>query len=290
MIREYLDEQGWQTFGNVAVTLEESDALHTGQFRISSLVDPDVDRRAALRSAGVPTHDAAARGRRPVGRFAIAGQSSRSPSGRAAPRRSRCRLPAQCRLSTPATDSPSYGQPEHGLTPSTGSPNTDNPSYGQPELRPATPGYGQPQYGQPQYRTTSSTGNPQYGQPQLRAAPVRSAAVSPATTSPATTSPASPGTASPGIHRRADTASRRSRTPTASRLIRRAGAGYQSAAGTSRTTSSTTPPGQPGYPPAASRGTANRRTSSTASRTTDSPTVPGTSSPRWIVQAVLQRR
>lgn len=54
MIREYLDEQGWQTFGNVAVTLEESDALHTGQFRISSLVDPDVDRRAALRSAGVP--------------------------------------------------------------------------------------------------------------------------------------------------------------------------------------------------------------------------------------------
>ena len=28
MIREYLDEQGWQTFGDVAVTLEESDALH----------------------------------------------------------------------------------------------------------------------------------------------------------------------------------------------------------------------------------------------------------------------
>src|SRR6195952_5231343 len=53
MIREYLDEQGWQTFGDVAVTLEESDVLHTGQFRISSLVDPDVDRRSAHRSAGV---------------------------------------------------------------------------------------------------------------------------------------------------------------------------------------------------------------------------------------------
>ena len=49
MIREYLDEQGWQTFGNVAVTLEESDALHTGQFRISSLVDPDVGRRVGAR-------------------------------------------------------------------------------------------------------------------------------------------------------------------------------------------------------------------------------------------------
>src|SRR3954470_19302034 len=53
MIGEYLDEQGWQTFGDVAVTLKESDVLHTGQFRISSLVDPDVDRRSAHRGAGV---------------------------------------------------------------------------------------------------------------------------------------------------------------------------------------------------------------------------------------------
>ena len=45
MIREYLDEQGWQTFGDVAVSLEQSESLHTGQFRISSIVDPDVDRR-----------------------------------------------------------------------------------------------------------------------------------------------------------------------------------------------------------------------------------------------------
>jgi hypothetical protein len=42
MIREYLDEQGWQTFGDVAVSLEQSESLHTGQFRISSIVDPDV--------------------------------------------------------------------------------------------------------------------------------------------------------------------------------------------------------------------------------------------------------
>lgn len=53
MIREYLDEQGYQTFGDVSVTLEQSDSLHTGQFRISSIVDPDVDRRSRDSRAGV---------------------------------------------------------------------------------------------------------------------------------------------------------------------------------------------------------------------------------------------
>ena len=53
MIREYLDEQGYQTFGDVSVTLEQSDSLHTGQFRISSIVDPDIDRRSRDSRAGV---------------------------------------------------------------------------------------------------------------------------------------------------------------------------------------------------------------------------------------------
>jgi hypothetical protein len=53
MIGEYLDQQGWQTFGGVAVTLEQSESLHTGQFRISSIVDPDVDRRSSQVRAGV---------------------------------------------------------------------------------------------------------------------------------------------------------------------------------------------------------------------------------------------
>ena len=53
MIREYLDQQGWQTFGDVAVTLEQSDSLHTGQFRISSIVDPDVGRRSPQARSGV---------------------------------------------------------------------------------------------------------------------------------------------------------------------------------------------------------------------------------------------
>ena len=53
IVSDYLDQQGWQTFGTVAVTLEESDVLHTGQFRVNSSVDPDVGRRPSKPSAGV---------------------------------------------------------------------------------------------------------------------------------------------------------------------------------------------------------------------------------------------
>ncbi|MEU5691077.1 DUF3662 and FHA domain-containing protein [Actinosynnema sp. NPDC020468] len=55
-IREHLEESGWDTYGDVVVSLERSDALHTGQFRTSSSVDPDVKvasrRSAPLRTAG----------------------------------------------------------------------------------------------------------------------------------------------------------------------------------------------------------------------------------------------
>jgi hypothetical protein len=37
-------DQGWDTYGDVVVSLERSEALHTGQFRTSSSVDPDVGR------------------------------------------------------------------------------------------------------------------------------------------------------------------------------------------------------------------------------------------------------
>ncbi|QQQ76490.1 DUF3662 domain-containing protein [Saccharothrix sp. 6-C] len=55
-IREHLEESGWDTYGEVVVSLERSDALHTGQFRTSSSVDPDVKvasrRSAPPRTAG----------------------------------------------------------------------------------------------------------------------------------------------------------------------------------------------------------------------------------------------
>ncbi|GLZ32657.1 hypothetical protein Lesp02_48450 [Lentzea sp. NBRC 105346] len=49
-LREHLAEFGWDTYGDVVVSLERSDALHTGQFRTSSSVDPDV-KAASRRSA-----------------------------------------------------------------------------------------------------------------------------------------------------------------------------------------------------------------------------------------------
>ncbi|MGH3702863.1 MAG: DUF3662 and FHA domain-containing protein [Pseudonocardiaceae bacterium] len=40
-IQSYLVEQAWDVYGDVAVALKRSASLHTGQFRISSSVDPD---------------------------------------------------------------------------------------------------------------------------------------------------------------------------------------------------------------------------------------------------------
>ncbi len=134
MIREYLDEQGWQTFGDVAVTLKESDVLHTGQFRISSLVDPDVDRRSAHRSAGVRpmTQQPEDVGRPPA---------DQPPSG-AQPAYPGAPVPDPAR---PA-DQQGWGQPGYG------------PPYPDSGREGAAQGYGQPGYGLP-------PGYPQPGQP-----------------------------------------------------------------------------------------------------------------------------
>jgi hypothetical protein len=52
-VAEHLAEHGWDTFGDVVVSLERSDALHTGQFRTRSTVDPDV-KATSVRGAGPP--------------------------------------------------------------------------------------------------------------------------------------------------------------------------------------------------------------------------------------------
>ena len=46
----HLTDQGLDTFGEVVVFLERSEALHTGQFRTRSTVDPDASRRDAVRA------------------------------------------------------------------------------------------------------------------------------------------------------------------------------------------------------------------------------------------------
>src|ERR1700754_1327367 len=49
-VTEQLADQGWDTYGDVVVFLERSDALHTGQFGTRSSVDPDAPRRDAIRA------------------------------------------------------------------------------------------------------------------------------------------------------------------------------------------------------------------------------------------------
>lgn len=43
-VQEHLAEHGWECYGDVVVSLQRSETLHTGQFRTSSSVDPDASR------------------------------------------------------------------------------------------------------------------------------------------------------------------------------------------------------------------------------------------------------
>ncbi|SFT71493.1 Protein of unknown function, partial [Actinopolyspora lacussalsi subsp. righensis] len=142
-VQEHLTEQRWDTYGDVVVSLERSETLHTGQFRISSSVDPDVSRRPATpRTAGdrpmsqppgqYPQGD-------PYGQQAQygydQGQYGQDPN---------------YGYGQPGYDQ-GYGQPGGGYPQSGGFPDQ---GYGQPGYPPPPPAYGQPPgydqgYGQP---------------------------------------------------------------------------------------------------------------------------------------------
>ncbi|WP_019813922.1 DUF3662 domain-containing protein, partial [Saccharomonospora saliphila] len=53
-VSEHLAEHGWDTYGDVVVSLERNEALHTGKFRTRSTVDPDVKAHGA----GTPARSA----------------------------------------------------------------------------------------------------------------------------------------------------------------------------------------------------------------------------------------
>ncbi|WP_092530415.1 DUF3662 and FHA domain-containing protein [Amycolatopsis arida] len=58
-VAEHLAEHGWDTYGDVVVSLERNEALHTGQFRTRSTVDPDVTAHdAGSRPRSARTSDA----------------------------------------------------------------------------------------------------------------------------------------------------------------------------------------------------------------------------------------
>ncbi|KZS77604.1 hypothetical protein A4G29_13550 [Mycobacterium kansasii] len=47
-LADYIQEQGWQTYGDVVVRFEQSPNLHTGQFRARGTVNPDVEPRPTV--------------------------------------------------------------------------------------------------------------------------------------------------------------------------------------------------------------------------------------------------
>ncbi|PRX47791.1 FHA domain-containing protein [Prauserella shujinwangii] len=158
-VAEHLAEHGWDTYGDVVVSLERNEALHTGQFRTRSTVDPDVrasDARGAARSAR--TSDA---GDRPMSQPGGYGQYDQGdPYGQ--------------------QGQYGYGQGQPGYDQGYGQPGGYDQGYGQPPAPGYDPAYGQPPapgydqgYGQPPapgydqgYGQPPAPGyDPAYGQP-----------------------------------------------------------------------------------------------------------------------------
>ncbi|GAA3535262.1 hypothetical protein GCM10022222_18580 [Amycolatopsis ultiminotia] len=158
-VAEHLAEHGWDTYGDVVVSLERNEALHTGQFKTRSSVDPD-----ARASAG--------------------GGSSRSarPSNAGDPAMSQPPGYGQYDQGDPYGQQGQYGygqqggqQPGYdqgygqqgGYDQGYGAPQGGYDQYGGQGGQPAyDQGYGAPQGGYDQYGQPQQGGYDQYGQPQ----------------------------------------------------------------------------------------------------------------------------
>jgi hypothetical protein len=152
-VATHLADQGLDTFGEVVVFLERSEALHTGQFRTRSTVDPEASRRDAVRARNAGEapmsqqphpeengHYGYDRGNPGYGQQTYAPQGSYDPNRRA----------GYDQAEPEGYGQPGYGQPGYG-----GRPGGGYADQGYAQGQPAQPGqgYGQPQqggYGQPQ--------------------------------------------------------------------------------------------------------------------------------------------
>ncbi len=180
-VSEHLAEHGWDTYGDVVVSLERDEALHTGKFKTRSTVDPDVkasDAGTFARSAS--KSDA---GDRPMSQPGGYGQYDQGdPYGQQGQ--------YGYGQGQPGYDQ-GYGQPG-GYDQGYGQPGGYDQGYGQPGY---DQGYGQPGgydqgYGQPGY--DQGYGQPGgydqgYGQPVTTRVTGSPAAMTRATASPAMT-------------------------------------------------------------------------------------------------------
>ncbi|HTK67793.1 MAG TPA: FhaA domain-containing protein [Pseudonocardia sp.] len=154
-VERLVADQGWDTYGDVVVSLERSEALHTGQFRTSSIVDPDASRAMPRpRNAKEPSMSQPPAHPEDNGQYGY----DRAPRG----------------YGQQQTYAEPGGEPHRGQHP--GEPGYDQaygqPGYDQQGYDPAHPqgygqqgydqgGYGQPGYGQPGY--PADQGYPQQG-------------------------------------------------------------------------------------------------------------------------------
>jgi hypothetical protein len=161
-VSEHLAEHGWETYGHVVVSLERSDALHTGQFRTSSSVDPDAGTfqygnagdPAMSQQPGQHPEDDDERGQH--GRDQ--GQPAQQHGGRYDPQYGS--QPGYGQYGGGQQGyygpQPGYGQygydPQYGGQPGYGQQGYYDPQYGGGQgYQGYPPGYGQPGYGQPGY-------------------------------------------------------------------------------------------------------------------------------------------
>ena len=169
-VAEQLADQGWDTYGEVVVFLERSDALHTGQFRTRSRVDPDASRRDATPSTRRrrSTHEPATGP--PRGERAVRLRPRR-------PRRVRAAdvCPAQLRPAPGGVRAAAAGarRPRRAATRRRAARATASRVATRSSRATASQGYDQQGYGQQGY---GQQGYEQGGQPGLRPAGLRPAA------------------------------------------------------------------------------------------------------------------
>jgi hypothetical protein len=176
-VLQLVADQGWDTYGDVVVSLERSEALHTGQFRTSSTVDPDVARATPRqRNAKEPPMSQPPghpeengqygydRGPRGYGQQTYAEPAGNNPRGQERSgydQQGYDQGYGQQGYGQPGYDQQGHGQPGYDQQ-GYGQPGYDQQGYGQQGY--GQPGYDQQGYGQPGY-DQQGYGQQGYGQP-----------------------------------------------------------------------------------------------------------------------------
>ena len=178
MVQEYIDDEGWSTFGDIEVRLARNEEFGTGMFTVSSSVDPNAGpRQRPYNSLSMPVIPASAAGPRgPSGPGApgpavpggLGAQGGPVPVGGPGGPGGPGALGGPGAPGGPVPGGPGgYGSGyESGYGSQYGEPQYNEPQYNDPRYGEPQPQYGEPQYGEPQYGADPQYGG--YGDPYAR--------------------------------------------------------------------------------------------------------------------------